>query len=56
FIGIFDDEIDSPETVKCLEIRKFDTYKNFDFNFDQLLAPKAKVLTHLQIDRIGTFT
>ncbi|CAF1267578.1 unnamed protein product [Rotaria sp. Silwood1] len=52
-IEMFDDIIDLPESVRYLEIRKFDTYKNFGFNFDELLEQQAKYLIHLKIDRIG---
>ncbi|CAF1087782.1 unnamed protein product [Rotaria sordida] len=54
FIEIFSDTIDLPESVKCLELRKYDIYKNFHFDFDELLAQQANVLTHLKVDRIGT--
>jgi hypothetical protein len=53
-IEIFNNKIDLPESVKSLEIRKYDIYQNFPFNFDQLLEQQAKYLTHLKIDRIGT--
>ena len=56
FIEIFADKIDLPESVRFLEIKKYDIYKNFDFNYDQLLEQQAKVLTHLKLDRIGTLT
>jgi hypothetical protein len=52
-IQLFDDKIDLPISVKSLEIRKYDIYENFGFNFDQLLEQQAKVLTHLKVDRIG---
>ncbi len=52
-IEMFDENIDLPKSVKSLKIRKYDIYKNFSSNFDQLLEQQAKVLTHLKIDRIG---
>ncbi|CAF4423987.1 unnamed protein product [Rotaria sp. Silwood2] len=54
FIEIFSYTIDLPESVKCLELRKYDIYKNIPFDFDKLLIQQAKVLTHLKVDRIGT--
>ncbi|CAF4193494.1 unnamed protein product, partial [Rotaria sordida] len=51
-IEIFYDKIILPESVKYLEIRKYDAYKNVDYNFKPLIKQQAKFLTHLKIHRI----
>ncbi|CAF1504795.1 unnamed protein product [Rotaria sordida] len=51
-IEIFYDTIILPESVKYLEIRKYDAYKNVDYNFKPLIKQQAKFLTHLKIHRI----
>jgi hypothetical protein len=52
-IEMFDEKLDLPKSVRSIEIRKYDIYQNFGFNFDRLLEEQAKVVTHLKIDRIG---
>ena len=50
---MFDHPIDLPNSVQSLQIRKYDTYQNFGFDFTAVLERQADVLTHLVIDRIG---
>ena len=50
---LYDHPIDLPSSVQFLEIRKYDIYQNFGFDFTPLLERQSKVLTHLKIDRIG---
>ncbi|CAF4084733.1 unnamed protein product [Rotaria sordida] len=48
---ILSDEI-IPQSVKYLEIRKYNAYKNVDSNFKPLIKQQAKFLTYLKIHRI----
>ena len=50
---LFDHPIDLPSSVQFLEIRKYDIYQNFGFDFTPLLERQSKVLIRLKIDRIG---